>query len=213
MFDQIHELLLRKWLDILKDLLSGKYKKVGKFIFFSWWTSLMFKYTNFPRFSKDLDFAIDVRWKKYDKIFYNIFAELKERLEKYCEMKEIPIFSSFWNWREFVFQWERWIASIKIDFMYDWILSYENCCWIKKISDLDIFINKLQRLNKTDLEDLKFLYKKNRFSISEIVNWIRQKASNLYWNPYYLDNKILLNLKNVKWFSFLKEIWNEISRF
>ena len=206
----LHYKILKIWLQILSELISKKYSKIAQYVFFSWWTSLMFKYSDFPRFSKDLDFAVSINCKKYDKQYCLLFSELKVKLEKFCEKEEIPVYSSFGNWREFIFQTEVGIASIKIDFMYDYILWYEKCCWLNKISDKDIFINKLQRLNKTDLIDLKFLYKKNKFSVDEIVNWIRKKWEKLYWNPYYLDNQILMNISKIRWFSFLKQLKNEL---
>ena len=208
--DKIHYELLEQWIKILKKLLSTKYKKLEKYIFFSWWTSLMFKYDNFYRFSKNLDFIVNIAWKKFDKQFYQLFSELKKQLEIFTENNEIPVYNSFWNWREFIFQWENGIWSIKIDFMYDYPLQSEKCCEINKISDLDIFINKLQRLNKTDLQDLKFLQKVNSFDTKKIIKWIRGKSQALYWNKYYLDNKILQNISKTKWFKFLYEIENEL---
>ncbi len=211
MYDVIHYKVLQLWIETFRKLLDSKYKNLQKYIFFSWWTSLMFKYPDFPRFSIDLDFAVDIEGKKFDKYYYNLFADLKEALEKQCEANEIPVYSSFWSWREFNFQWESGVQIIKIDFMYDWILSSENCCGVNKISDLDIFINKLQRLNKTDLIDLKFLYRKNKFSLDKVINWITTKSQWLYWNPYYLVDKITQNLNKIKWFKFLSDLRNELS--
>ena len=212
MKDSIHISLLKKWLEIIKELLDRNYNKIKKFVFFSWWASLMFKYSDFTRFSKDLDFGVSKDWKKYDKLFYKLFGDLKNNLEKYCELNEISVYSSFWNWREFIFQWELWVSAIKIDFMYDYVLWYEKCCWLNKISDMDIFINKLQRLNKTDLIDLKFLYKKNKFDAKSIVDWIRIKSQMLYWNPYYLDDKVLSNVSKTKGFNFLNQLSDEFKR-
>ena len=84
----------------------------------------MFKYKDFYRFSIDLDFAISVNAKKYNRIFYNLFIDLKWELERFCYEKEIPIFTTFGNWREFIFQSENGVSSLKIDFMYDYILDY-----------------------------------------------------------------------------------------
>lgn len=212
MKDIIHLNILSNWLKILYNLLNNQYKIVKPYVFFSGWTSLMFKYRKFPRFSKDLDFAISINWKKYDKVFYQLFTSFKENLEKYCQANDIPIFSSFSNWREFVFQGEYWISSIKIDFMYDYILWYETCCNLKKVSDLDIFVNKLQRLSKTDLKDLQFLQKLNNFTTEQVINWIRKKWEYLHWNKYYLDTKIINNINKVKPFSFLTELKNELTK-
>jgi len=212
MKDNVHLSILENWLKILYKLLNTQYKQINQYVFFSGWTSLMFKYSNFPRFSKDLDFAVSISWKKYDKTFYQLFTDLRENLEKYCNMNDIPVFSSFSNWREFVFQWEFGVCSIKIDFMYDYVLWYENCCKIKKVSDLDIFVNKLQRLSKTDLKDLQFLQKANNFSIEQIIDWIRKKWEYLHGNKYYLDTKIINNLNKVKSFNFLIELKNELTK-
>jgi len=213
MKDTIHFEVLKFWLEYFKELINGEFKNIKRFVYFSWGTSLMFKYVDFPRFSVDLDFAVDIRWKKLDKLYYKLFAKLKENLEKICEEKEIPVYSSFGNWREFCFQWEDSVRILKIDFMYDWILDYENCCGLRKISDLDIFVNKLQRMNKTDLIDLKFLYKKNKFSLKEVIDWIQKKSQWLYWNPYYLSEKILQRLEKIKWFKFLNELKNGLRLF
>ena len=99
--------------------------------------------------------------------------------------------------------------------MYDYILWKEICCWINKIFNLDIFINKLFRLSNTDLIDINFLYHKNKFSVNEIMNWIIKKSVLHQNNKNKALNKVAINInniKNLKNFKFLLKLKNEISK-
>ena len=176
----------------------------------------MFKYwRKFPRFSIDLDFWIDINWKKYINLIDLLIEELKLNIEKVAINNKINIDSTFKNWKKMIFNWEIWTRELKVDYMYDYILWKEICCWINKISDLDIFINKLFRLSNTDLIDINFLYHKNKFSVNEIMNWIIKKSVLHKNNKNKALNKVAINInniKNLKNFKFLLKLKNEISK-
>jgi len=208
-YDKIHYDLLVRSIGRLNNILSAK---LSKYIYFTGGTSLMLKYSKFYRFSVDLDFSVDIEAKQYEDEFYELFANLKRDIEKHLRTNNNMVFESE-NSREIYFLGENWTRWIKIDWMYDQTTVWENIKInnniIQKASDLDIIANKLMRLNKTDIEDIKFLLSKNNIWPSHILDCLSHKSAKLHWDKSYLTNKAKhLRRQNVKNLSFLENlIW------
>lgn len=213
-YDSTHEFLLKKWIISFNDLINWEFKEIKTCIFFTWWTSLLFKYKNdFYRFSTDLDFSVNISCKTYDRKFYSLLTKLKETIELTAKENDIMTFETD-SWRELKFVWENWIWSIKLDWMYDYTTSSEiiEIDWYKinKASDLDILSNKTLRLNKTDIQDIKYLMKRWNYKTQQIKDVLLEKWKNINWNPYYyFDRSKPLWTKNIKDLPFLKDLLHD----
>lgn len=210
-YDAIHEETLLQWLRILRWLLQEKEREhLFPFLNFTWGTSLLLKYEDFYRFSVDLDFSIHHQSKEYEKQWYALFDEMKTQLEKHLRQQSVSVFESE-NSRELYFVGQQWTRGIKIDWMYDLTLETEilqiQDMSINKASDYDIILNKLMRLNPTDIKDIEFLWNKNDINIENIISWLQQKWEKAHGNKYYLINKSKhLRQKNINKLFILSDL-------
>jgi len=209
--DNKHEKALYEGLFIYKQLLeTEKYSILKKTIFFTWGTSLMMKYKHkFKRFSKDLDFWVIISSKENRQLLSLFFLEAKELLEEYMRSNSYYLLDTN-DKRKILFIWEQWdTREIKMDYMFDYIISYEYLpnLDIYKVSDIDIICNKLQRLSPIDISDILFLIKQNNYSKEEIASWLIEKS---YWmtrDKYsILDNMIYKWQENISNLPILKDI-------
>lgn len=220
--DEIHRDILEKSFCIFTELLNdNKFANLKKDIYFTGWTSLMFKYwKKFNRFSKDLDFSVDIGINHETLITNELFSTFKTRIESMMREDSIQIFETEWDWQTIFFLWEKWDKrEFKIDFMYDTILWQEEISvgnlLIKKVSDLDIVCNKLQRLSDVDVFDLDFLLRRNfdrkEEYINEIYEWLKKKSLKKYGSELtiYTKHKVFWE-KQTHNLSYLKDI---ISKF
>lgn len=198
--DEIHLNILEKSFSIFNELLeTDTYNLLKKDIYFTGWTSLMFKYgKKFRRFSKDLDFSVDIWISQENILTRSLFEDFKVKIQDMMTDNWVHIFETEWDWQTIFFLWKNGDRrEFKIDFMYDSILWKETIIidWIEvlKVSDLDIVCNKLQRLTDIDIFDLDFLYRRN-FSrkteyIDEIYIWLKEKSSQKYGSPISIFTK------------------------
>ena len=192
-YDKVHEKVLREGLFIFAALLQKKeYKGLSDAIFFTWWTSLLFKYQDFYRFSVDLDFSVDYKARVEGKKCSLLFDALKFWIEEYLRQAWEMVFESD-NSREIYFVGEKGTRWIKIDWMYDLTLKSEDLIiddiTIQKASDYDIVLNKLMRLNKTDISDIQYILKQSTITTKEILKGLEKKWKHVHGNVDYLIHK------------------------
>ena len=213
-YDSFHKSLLDKGMELF-DLYSkdSYFEDVIDKIHFSGWTSLLYKYKDFYRFSKDLDFQYfqDVSLDEEFKI-RDLFSRIKTWLFNYLiSFDWIMIEDETWIHKEIYFIWnDKKRRNIKIDFMKFPGVAFEilNVNWltINKLSDLDILCNKLFRLKEVDICDITFLIIKNNFSKKDIYDTIQKKSQEFYKEEFeFFTAKQQLWKDNIQFLPFLKQ--------
>ena len=200
---------------------EDRYKEFWENVYFGWGTSLYFRYNNFYRFSKDLDFSVNYIYDKGNaNVSNNFIYELKELVQNskfslysWIEFKE-DLDVVDWKSRKLVFLDEFWIErDIKFDTMgsanYKVVELTIDDFSIKSSSSLDTLCNKLLRQSPIDVTDITYIISKDKCTMEEIKNCLKLKSEKdkIPFESFILKIKSITKFKNYdKWLPFIQDL-------